>query len=134
VLAGLIKIRGPIKFDPGSATATSLVGGERGRPSATARAALLRLVVGWRQPRLRTVAKVAIRALWTAVAVVRPKARRPQGVRRARLLGVWLAGRQGAGHDGGFEPVAGSCAGPTHGTAYPSRGHTANEVSGPRFR
>ena len=38
------------------------------------------------------------------------------GVRWARLVGVWgvwLPGGQWAGHDGGFEPISGTCADPT---------------------
>src|SRR5271166_2582370 len=42
------------------------------------------------------------------------------GVRWARLVGVWgvwLPGGQWAGHDGGFEPISGTCADPTRATA-----------------
>ena len=35
------------------------------------------------------------------------------GRRALWVCGVWLPGGQWAGHDGGFEPISGTCADPT---------------------
>ncbi len=47
--------------------------------------------------------------------------------------GVWLPGGEWAGHDGGFEPISGTNAGPTRDSPS-SRGHAAHQVSGPGLR